>query len=98
MYVLIIYYRKINQYSPSENVKVYEKAVSRRHAPQFDPKATIAQLHDSDDEHELDERGRRRLVDDYLEVLYCILLEIYFIFIKFYAVFTIFQSNLTKMR
>lgn len=58
---------KINQYSPSENVKVYEKAVSRRHAPQFEPKATIAQLHDSDDEHELDERGRRRLVDDYLE-------------------------------
>ncbi|CAH0720832.1 unnamed protein product, partial [Brenthis ino] len=58
---------KINQYSPSESVKVYEKAVSRRHAPQFDPKATIAQLHDSDDELELDERGRRRLVDDYLE-------------------------------
>ncbi|XP_026495043.1 nipped-B protein isoform X1 [Vanessa tameamea] len=58
---------KINQYSPSESVKVYEKAVSRRLAPQFEPKATIAQLQDTNDEQELDERGRRRLVDDYLE-------------------------------
>ncbi|XP_026745649.1 nipped-B-like protein [Trichoplusia ni] len=59
---------KINQYSPSENVKVYEKAVSRRHAPIFEPKATIAQLLDEDrTADELDERGRRRLVDDYLE-------------------------------
>ncbi|OWR45028.1 putative delangin [Danaus plexippus plexippus] len=60
---------KISQYSPSESVKVYEKAVSRRHAPQFEPKATIAQLHQKDDDQELDERGRRRLIDDYLEVL-----------------------------
>lgn len=74
--------RKINQYSPSESVKVYEKAVSRRHAPQFDPKATIAQLHDSDDEQELDERGRRRLVDDYLEVT-CIL------YTQFLTIFTL---------
>ncbi|XP_034840384.1 nipped-B protein isoform X1 [Maniola hyperantus] len=58
---------KINQYSPSESVKVYEKAVSRRHAPIFEPKATIAQLQDTDDDDELDERGRRRLVEDYLE-------------------------------
>ncbi|XP_072943981.1 nipped-B protein isoform X1 [Epargyreus clarus] len=58
---------KINQYSPSESVKVYEKAVSRRHAPQFEPKATIAQLHANDAADELDERGRRRLVDEYLE-------------------------------
>nr|XP_049695588.1 nipped-B-like protein B isoform X1 [Helicoverpa armigera] len=59
---------KINQYSPSETVKVYEKAVSRRHAPIFEPKATIAQLQDNDRAaDELDERGRRRLVDDYLE-------------------------------
>ncbi|CAG9783745.1 unnamed protein product [Diatraea saccharalis] len=58
---------KINQYSPSESVKVYEKAVSRRHAPLFEPKATIAQLQDADDVDELDDRARRRLVDDYLE-------------------------------
>lgn len=59
---------KINQYSPSENVKVYEKAVSRRHAPIFEPKATITQLQEDDlTTDELDERGRRRLVDDYLE-------------------------------
>ncbi|CAH4032029.1 unnamed protein product [Pieris brassicae] len=58
---------KINQYSPSENVKVYEKAISRRHAPQFEPKATIAQLEQGDVDEELDERARRRLVDDYLE-------------------------------
>ncbi|XP_026758153.1 nipped-B protein [Galleria mellonella] len=58
---------KINQYSPSESVKVYEKAISRRHAPIFEPKATIAQLNDVEDEEELDERGCRRLVDDYLE-------------------------------
>ncbi|XP_045490896.1 nipped-B-like protein B isoform X1 [Colias croceus] len=58
---------KINQYSPSENVKVYEKAISRRHAPQFEPKATMAQLQEGDVDDDLDERGRRRLVDDYLE-------------------------------
>ncbi|KAL0842082.1 hypothetical protein ABMA28_014275 [Loxostege sticticalis] len=58
---------KINQYSPSESVKVYEKAVSRRHAPIFEPKATMAQMRDEDRDDELDERGRRRLVDDYLE-------------------------------
>ncbi|CAG4981013.1 unnamed protein product [Parnassius apollo] len=63
---------KINQYSPSESVKIYEKAVSRRHAPVFEPKATIAQLSDGNDangeeDEELDDQGRRRLVDDYLE-------------------------------
>ncbi|CAK1552044.1 unnamed protein product [Leptosia nina] len=58
---------KINQYSPSENVKVYEKAVSRRHAPQFEPKATIAQLKEGNVDNDLDERARRRLIDDYLE-------------------------------
>lgn len=50
-------------------MKVYEKAVSRRHAPIFEPKATIAQLQDDDRAaEELDEHGRRRLVDEYLEV------------------------------
>lgn len=50
-------------------MKVYEKAVSRRLAPIFEPKATIAQLHDHEDlNDELDEPSRRRLVDDYLEV------------------------------
>ncbi|KAI8434987.1 hypothetical protein MSG28_003433 [Choristoneura fumiferana] len=58
---------KINQYSPSESVKVYEKAVSRRHAAVFEPRATIAQLRHAEPAGELDERGRRRLVDDYLE-------------------------------
>ncbi|XP_041977480.1 nipped-B protein [Aricia agestis] len=58
---------KINQYSPSESVKVYEKAISRRHAPQFEPKATIAQLQEDECDEELDDCGRRRLVDDYLE-------------------------------
>ncbi|XP_050664265.1 nipped-B-like protein A isoform X2 [Leptidea sinapis] len=58
---------KINQYSPSENVKVYEKAVSRRLAPVFEPAATIAQLKEGDVDDDLDERGRRRLVEDYLE-------------------------------
>ncbi|XP_063378553.1 nipped-B-like protein [Cydia fagiglandana] len=58
---------KINQYSPSESVKVYEKAISRRQAPVFEPRATIAQLRDEPQDRELDERGRRRLVDDYLE-------------------------------
>ncbi|KAJ0180531.1 hypothetical protein K1T71_003935 [Dendrolimus kikuchii] len=58
---------KINQYSPSESVKVYEKAISRRQAPIFEPKATIAQLLEEECGDELDERARRRLVDDYLE-------------------------------
>ncbi|XP_068630090.1 nipped-B protein [Battus philenor] len=61
---------KINQYSPSESVKMYEKAVSRRHAPLFEPKATIAHLNDNSvdaEDEELDDQGRRRLVDDYLE-------------------------------
>lgn len=72
-------FRKINQYSPSENVKVYEKAVSRRHAPIFEPKATIAQLLDVDRTvDELDERGRRRLVDDYLEVRLGALLTLHY--------------------
>lgn len=58
---------KISQYSPSENVKVYEKAVSRRHAPIFEPKATINQLRQHEDDEELDLKGRKKLVDDYLE-------------------------------
>lgn len=68
-YIFLIYFSKINQYSPSENVKVYEKAISRRHAPQFQPKATIAQLEEENVDEELDEHARRRLVDDYLEVI-----------------------------
>ncbi|KAG7307609.1 hypothetical protein JYU34_007831 [Plutella xylostella] len=58
---------KISQYSPSESVKVYEKAVSRRLAPVFAPAAALAQLSAPPEEDELDDAGRKRLVDDYLE-------------------------------
>ncbi|GBP81715.1 Nipped-B protein [Eumeta japonica] len=58
---------KIGQYSPSESVKVYEKAVSRRLAPVFSPAATITQLRDGDDDGDLDDAGRKQLVNDYLE-------------------------------
>lgn len=64
----IFIYRKISQYSPSEGAKVYEKAVNRKNNNKFNPKATINKLKEGDCNKELDEDGRRDLINQYLEV------------------------------
>ena len=61
---------KISQYSPIESAKVYEKAVSRKNNQHFNPKNTLQRLkddHKQDEEIELDEEGRRKLVKEYLD-------------------------------
>lgn len=55
-------------YSPSEAVKVYEKAMSRRSNAQFNPKNTLQKLKQCAPCDYLDENGRRDLIRQYLDV------------------------------
>ncbi|XP_018566704.1 nipped-B-like protein isoform X2 [Anoplophora glabripennis] len=58
---------KIQQYSPSEPAKVYEKAVTRRSNTLFNPKATLQKLKEGAPPEYLDEEGRRDLIRQYLD-------------------------------
>lgn len=58
---------KIQQYSPSDAAKLYEKNLSRKSNTLFKPKATLQRLKGVDETLELDEEGRRKLVKEYLE-------------------------------
>lgn len=60
---------KISRYTPSDTTKVYDKAMQRRSNSIFNPKATINILKEQRNPDEtLDEKGRKRLVERYLEV------------------------------
>lgn len=67
--VCLSIYRKISQYSPSEGAKIYEKAVNRKSNAKFSPKATITKLKEGDSTIELEEDGRKDLINQYLEVI-----------------------------
>ncbi|XP_057671189.1 nipped-B-like protein B [Diorhabda carinulata] len=58
---------KIQQYSPSEPAKVYEKAITRRSNALFNPKATIQKLKEGKLPEYLDEDGRRDLIRQYID-------------------------------
>ncbi|KAJ8930877.1 hypothetical protein NQ314_016297 [Rhamnusium bicolor] len=58
---------KIQQYSPSEPAKVYEKAIARRSNALFNPKATLQKLKEGSSPEYLDEEGRRDLIRQYLD-------------------------------
>jgi cohesin loading factor subunit SCC2 len=58
---------KIQQYSPSEAAKVYEKNAARRINALFNPKGTIQKLKEGNSPEYLDEEGRRDLIRQYLD-------------------------------
>lgn len=61
--------RKISQYSPSESSKLFDKAIQRRSANPFNPKATISLLKENTRmDCGLSEHDKKLLVDRYLEV------------------------------
>lgn len=59
---------KIQQYSPSEPAKVYEKTIQRRSNALFNPKVTLQKLKEGAPPEYLDEEGRRDLIRQYLDV------------------------------
>lgn len=67
-FIINIFNRKITQYSPSEGAKIYEKAVNRKNNSKFNPKVTISKLKEIESMNELDEQGRKDLIQHYLEV------------------------------
>ncbi|ENN74150.1 hypothetical protein YQE_09123, partial [Dendroctonus ponderosae] len=58
---------KIQLYSPSEAVKVYEKTISRRSNALFNPKTTLQKLKEGAPPDYLDENGQRDLIRQYLD-------------------------------
>ncbi|KAK5639345.1 hypothetical protein RI129_011837 [Pyrocoelia pectoralis] len=58
---------KIQQYSPSEPAKVYEKAASRRSNAHFNPKGTINKLKEGSPSEYLNDEGRKDLINQYLD-------------------------------
>lgn len=65
---MFVFFSKIQQYSPSEAAKVYEKNASRRSSALFNPKGTIQKLKEGNPSEYLDEEGRRDLIRQYLDV------------------------------
>lgn len=60
---------KIALYSPSESAKVYEKSLNRKNNSRFHPKAALHKLQkDTNSEAILDEKAKRELIAEYLEV------------------------------
>lgn len=60
---------KISRYTPSDNTKVFDKAVQRITVPNFNPKATIEIVNkERSADVELTEQERRQLLQQYLDV------------------------------
>lgn len=60
--------RKIQQYSPSEPAKVYEKTANRRANTLFNPKAILNKIKQGQPHDYLDAEGRKDLIRQYLDV------------------------------
>ncbi|XP_022901337.1 nipped-B protein [Onthophagus taurus] len=58
---------KIQQYTPSEPAKVYEKTASRRNNALFNPTMTLNKLKEGAPSEFLDQEGRKDLIKQYLE-------------------------------
>ena len=65
---IYLYFRRINEYSPTDVSKANERAVNRRNNVRFNPKATIDILSQGEPPEELDDDQRRELVQKYMEV------------------------------
>ncbi|KAI5730483.1 hypothetical protein M8J76_014203 [Diaphorina citri] len=64
---------KISQYSPSENSKLYEKAVTRKSNSKFNPQATLKKLQELKSNSILNEEERKALISEYLEFKHLII-------------------------
>lgn len=65
----MIYFSKISRYTPSDNTKVFDKAVQRGNVPNFDPKATIEIINkERSTNAELSESEKFQLLQQYLDV------------------------------
>ncbi|XP_013793614.1 nipped-B-like protein A [Limulus polyphemus] len=58
---------KIQQYSPNESAKVYEKSMNRKTAVRFKPVSVIDFIKSGKQEGELNDKGRKKLVEQYLD-------------------------------
>ena len=65
---IYLYFRRINEYSPTDVSKANERAVNRRNNVRFNPKATIDILSEGEPPEDLDDDQRRELVQKYMEV------------------------------
>lgn len=66
--LFLVFCSKIQQYSPSEPAKVYEKTASRRTNGLFNPTITLNKLKEGTPPEYLDQDGRKDLIKQYLEV------------------------------
>ena len=66
--IILIFCRRINEYSPTDVSKANERSVNRRNNVRFNPKATIDILSQGDPPDELDDDQKRELVQKYIEV------------------------------
>ena len=60
--------RKLQKYSPLDGAKVWDKPASRKHGYEFNPKPVIELASKLPLPTELDEDGRRNLVQDFIDV------------------------------
>ena len=64
----MFFYRRINEYSPTDVSKANERAVNRRNNVRFNPKNTIDILSQGQPPDEPDEDQRREIVQKFIEV------------------------------
>ena len=67
-FIMVVQYRRINEYSPTDVSKANERAVNRRNNVRFNPKAAIDILNQGAAPNELDDSQKRELIDKYLQV------------------------------
>ena len=67
-FIIVVKYRRINEYSPTDVSKANERAVNRRNNVRFNPKAAIDILNQGAAPNELDDSQKRELIDKYLQV------------------------------
>ncbi|KAL1456875.1 hypothetical protein WDU94_001565, partial [Cyamophila willieti] len=64
---------KISQYSPSENSKLYEKAVTRKSNNKFNPQSTLKKLQEKKSDALLSPEEKKILISEYLEFKHLII-------------------------
>lgn len=68
MNIFLVFYSKIQKYSPTESAKVYDKAVNRKSKVHFNPAQTLDYLKRNLSNTSLSQETKRNIVKQYLNV------------------------------
>ena len=68
LHFIYLVYSKLQRYSPTDSAKVWDKPLNRKHGFEFSPKPVLELVKRLPLPSELDDEGRRQLIQDYIDV------------------------------